>query len=286
MLVCAVGDLLLDVVVRLDTPIAEDADTYGRTRAGPGGQAANVAAWISALGGRGRLVARHARDPAGTMLQIELVRRAVDLVGPMDAEGTGTVVSIADAAGRRTMLTDRGVSGALTAADLEPEWFACDWLHVSGYGLATDALRAATARASELARVGGAGVSLDIASSAIADAVGRTRFLEAAAALAPSVAFATEAEREAAAGLPVSTWAVKRGSRGCLVETREGVQEHAALPAEVVDTTGAGDAFAAGFLLGGPALALAASAVCVATLGAMPPPDLASRLGPSPRRPS
>jgi len=41
-MICTLGDLLLDVVVRLDGPIAEDTDTYGRTRVGPGGQAANV----------------------------------------------------------------------------------------------------------------------------------------------------------------------------------------------------------------------------------------------------
>ena len=53
-MICTLGDLLLDVIVRLDGPIAEDTDTYGRTRVGPGGQAANVAAWTAALGGRAK----------------------------------------------------------------------------------------------------------------------------------------------------------------------------------------------------------------------------------------
>jgi ribokinase len=81
-LVCSVGDLLLDVIVRLDGPIAADTDTYGRTRVGAGGQAANVAAWVSALGGRGRFVGKRARDPAGLVVAEELRRRGVELAGP------------------------------------------------------------------------------------------------------------------------------------------------------------------------------------------------------------
>jgi sugar/nucleoside kinase (ribokinase family) len=270
MLVCAIGDLVLDVVVRLDTPIVEDTDTYGRSRVGAGGQAANVAAWVCALGARGRLIARHARDPAGTILQVELVRRGVDLVGPVDAEGTGTVVSISRPDGRRTMLSDRGVSQALRADDIRPPWLACDWLHVTGYGLASPDLHAATLRACDLARAAGAGISLDISSSAIVHATGVGRFVEAADAVGASVVFGTEDERELVAGLSAETWAIKRGSSGCAVETAGGMREHPALPVDLVDTTGAGDAFAAGFLLGGPKLALQAAARCVSTMGAMP----------------
>jgi sugar/nucleoside kinase (ribokinase family) len=63
---------------------------------------------------------------------------------------------------------------------------------------------------------------------------------------------------------------VKRGRRGCSVRSSEGDVELAALDAEVVDSTGAGDAFAAGFLLGGTDLALEAAARCVSRMGAMP----------------
>jgi ribokinase len=77
--------------------------------------------------------------------------------------------------------------------------------------------------------------------------------------------FATEGEaRLVPFGPP--TVVVKLGARGC----RVGDRELPALPAEVVDTTGAGDAFAAGFLLGGPELALEAAARCVAAVGAGP----------------
>ena len=117
-MVCALGDLLLDVVVRLEAPIAADTDTSGRTRVAPGGQAANVEAWVAALGGRARFVGKRARDAAGRMLAEELRRVGVDVVGPEVADGTGTVVSLADPEGRRSMLTDRGVAPELAAAEV------------------------------------------------------------------------------------------------------------------------------------------------------------------------
>ena len=59
---------------------------------------------------------------------------------------------------------------------------------------------------------------------------------------------------------------LKRGKHGIVVDGRA----FPAAPAEVVDATGAGDALAAGFLVGGPKVALAAAARCVARIGSMP----------------
>src|SRR4029079_7629156 len=100
---------------------------------------------------------------------------------------------------------------------------------------------------------------------------GPVRFREVLERLAPDVIFANEAEWEivgAAYGLP-PTPVVKRGARGVLVLGDERVELPAA-SVEVVDATGAGDALAAGFLVGGPELAVEAAARCVGKLGAMP----------------
>ena len=80
--------------------------------------------------------------------------------------------------------------------------------------------------------------------------------------------FANEDEDRVLGGpLPGSAWILKRGLRGCSFDG----EERAALPvAEVVDSTGAGDALAAGFIVGGPDLALQAAARCVSRLGSMP----------------
>ena len=135
-MICTLGDLLLDVVVRLDGPIEGDTDTYGRTRVGPGGQAANVAAWVAELGGESRFIGKRAADPAGRMLVEELTRRGIEVAGPEVESGTGTVVSLAGPDGTRTMLSDRGVSPDFAPEDLDPAWVAgCAWLHLPAYTL-------------------------------------------------------------------------------------------------------------------------------------------------------
>jgi sugar/nucleoside kinase (ribokinase family) len=269
-MICSLGDLLLDVIIRLDGPIAEDTDTYGRTRVGPGGQAANVAAWIAELGESARFVGKRARDPAGRLLRDELVRRRVEVAGPEVPDGTGTVVSIADAEGRRTMLTDRGVAAALSAEELDHAWFeGCSILHLPAYSLVRSPIGDAALHAAELARGAGAQISVDLSSTTAIRALGVGRFASLLERLAPDVLFANEDE---AALLPLDAPVVvtKLGARGCRLEDADGVRELPAHETEVVDTTGAGDAFAAGFLVGGADVALAASARCVATMGAMP----------------
>jgi sugar/nucleoside kinase (ribokinase family) len=266
-LVCTLGDLLLDVVVRVDGPIAVDTDTYGRTRVGAGGQAANVAAWVVRLGGRGRFIGKRASDPAGRILVEELAGRGVDVVGPQVAAGTGTVVSLAASDGTRAMLSDRGVASLFAPDELDGEWLAgCDVLHVPGYSLVAEPLAASALAAAALAPR----ISLDLSSIAAIRSIGADRFREQIARLRPEIVFATEAEAELVGRVEADTVVVKRGAAGCLVRSGAGEETFAARSTEVVDATGAGDAFAAGFLLGGPELALDAAARCVATMGAMP----------------
>lgn len=270
-MVCALGDLLLDVVVRLDAPIAADTDTYGRTRVAPGGQAANVASWVAALGGRSRFVGKRARDAAGRMLTGELRRLGVDVVGPEVADGTGTVVSLADPDGRRSMLTDRGVAPELAAGEIDPEWYAgSETLHLPSYSLVRAPVRDAALRSASLAREAGARVSVDLSGTSAIAELGLGPFRQLLDDLRPEVVFGNEDEVGLVGRIDAEVVVEKRGARGCVV--RRGRDEHvyAADPTELVDTTGAGDAFAAGFLLEGPELGLRAAARCVATLGAFP----------------
>ena len=262
-MICTLGDLLLDVVVRLDGPIAEDTDTYGRTRVGPGGQAANVAAWTAALGGGARFIGKRAADPAGLLLADELRRRGVDLAGPVGESGTGTVVSVATPAGRRTMLTDRGIAPDFAPGELDPASLeGCEWLHLAGYSLARPPIRETALAAAALAPR----VSVDLSSTAAIEAAGVDEFRRLLERIRPQVVFANEEEAELVDEIETETLVLKRGAGGVVVAG----EEHEARPAEVVDTTGAGDAFAAGFLLGGPDLGLDAAARCVATMGAFP----------------
>src|SRR5262249_24516591 len=156
----------------------------------------------------------------------------------------------------------------LHAGDLDAAWFACDHLHVSGYALMLEPVRTTALRAIELARTQGAQISVDLASwSGVRDS-GVEAFRTALRAAAPDVVFANDEEvREVGSATVDALWIVTHGAGGCSF----GDDERAALPVEtVVDSTGAGDALAAGWIVGGPDLALEAAARCIQQPGAMP----------------
>lgn len=267
MLVCTLGDLTLDVVVRLGGPIAADGDTPARIRVGPGGQAANVAAWAAVLGAGARFVGKTGADDAGALVRARLAAYGVGVVGPIEGR-TGTICSLVSPDGDRSMASDRGSAIDLRADELEEAWFSgCDRLHVSGYALMSEPTRSAALRAVALARDIEAQVSVDLASwSAIRDS-GVDAFRNAVRSLAPDVVFANADEERTFGSELDALWILKRGARGCSF----GGDERTARPVEqVVDTTGAGDALAAGWLVGGPDLALDAAARCVENLGATP----------------
>jgi ribokinase len=272
MLVCTLGDLTLDVVVRLGGPVATGGDTNASIHIGPGGQAANVAAWAAALGSDARFIGRTGEDDIGKLVRGRLVDLGVELAGPV-AGRTGTICSLVSVDGERSMASDRGTATELEKDDLDATWFRCNHLHVSGYALMLEPVRSAALHAVDLARVRDARISVDLASwSGIRDA-GVAAFRDAVRASAPDVVFANdEEEREVGAGLVDALWIVTHGARGC--SFGDDVRE--AIPVEdVVDSTGAGDALAAGWIVGGPDLALEAAARCVQQLGAMPLASLA-----------
>jgi sugar/nucleoside kinase (ribokinase family) len=257
--VTTLGDLLLDVIVRLDGPLVTGADRPAETRVCAGGQAANVAAWAAALGAEARFVGKRGADAAGELAAAELRAYDVEVAGPVEGR-TGVVVSVADG-GERSMASDRGSATALRADELDTAWLDCDALHVSGYALHGEPAASAALHAAWLARACGAKISLDLGAWPAIDDAFRAR----ARALAPDLVFADERERDAFGPLDAA-WVVKRGADGIVVDG----EARPAVPTDVVDTTGAGDALAAGFLVGGPALGLEAAARCCAKLGAMP----------------
>ncbi len=262
-MICVLGDAHCDVVVSLAGPVAAETDTPASTSVGAGGQAANVAAWITALGGRARLIAARAADPAGRMVADELAGRGVELAGPVLGGRTGVVVSLSDAGRSRSMLTDRGVGPLLEAGALKDEWFAgCARLHLPAYSLLREPVRgAALAAARRLPRL-----SVDLSSTAALREYGVDPFRALLARLRPEIVFGTEAEADLVGEVPGSEMVVKLGPRGVRIN---GVT-HAATAVRAVDATGAGDAFAAGYLLGGVGLGLDAAAQSVARMGAMP----------------
>ena len=268
MIVCSLGDLTLDVVVRLAERISVGGDTDAEIRLGPGGQGANVAAWSATLGAQARLIAKRGADEAGRLANAGLVDRGVEVLGPVEGRN-GIVCALVSPDGERSMASDRGAGADLRPDEVDDTWLeACDHLFVSGYALMLEPARSAAFHAVELARRQDTTISLDLASWSAIREVGAEQFRDLVVDLAPDVVFANEDEQRVIGGaIPGARWILKLGYRGCSFEG----DVRRALPVDrVVDTTGAGDALAAGYMVGGPELALEAAARCVARLGSLP----------------
>jgi len=274
--ICTIGDLILDVVVLPNAPLVSDGDTPATIRLSPGGQAANVAAWAVALGARSRLVCKRATDTASELATADVAALGVEICGPVVSGRGGVVVSVRDTDGHRTMTSDRGMAAELAPAELDPSWVEdCDVLHVSGYCLLREPMAEAAIEAARRA----SRVSVDLASAHDIELVGASRFASRLKRLDPDIVFATESERAAVPDLETA-WVIKHGPGGATFP--EGF--HPAPPGDVIDTTGAGDALAAGYLVGGPEVAMDAAARCVSMIGAMP--SRASVSLPRSRRPA
>ncbi len=257
-----VGDLMMDVTARVSSPLAYASDTPARVSMQPGGAAANTAAWLAGTGRPVELVGCVGDDPAGRLILDGLARRGVGAshVRVVPTTSTGACVVLVDEHGERTMLPDSGANGFLTAADLAAlEPGPADYVHLSGYVLINPASRDEALAVIALANAAGALLSLDPASAdpltGIRDLVWRALVdvpLVIANAEEATVLTGSADPREAARRLAehCGTAVVKRGPAGVVAAEagRVGLIEQAALAGEVVDTTGAGDAFAAGLL--------------------------------------
>jgi ribokinase len=274
--IASLGDVMLDVIVRLDEPLARGDDVRARTRTGAGGQAANVAAWAASLGADARCIAKRGDDATGELVARELAALGVELSGPVGSGTTGVVVSVVED-GDRSMASDPGVAPDFAPEELDAAWLDCDVLHLSGYALLREPIAATALLAARLARERGARISVDVAAWTEIRAYGPVRFRDLLDVVAPDVLFATEAEWEMLGGayLTAPTGVIKRGARGCIVATADARLEFAPVETDVVDATGAGDALAAGFLLGGSLeeaarRGLETAARCIATVGSLP----------------
>ena len=254
-----VGDLVTDVMVIIERPPATGSDTPARISMTGGGSAANTAAWLAFLGVPVTLLAAVGDDAAGRTLVEELAGAGVTCRVAVHPEApTGSIVVIADSS-ERSMLSDRGANLALSPADVVlPD--GATHLHLSGYPLLARATRPAGLHALRVARERGLTTSVDAASAALLPGdflsfVAGVDVLFANADEASVLAGpgpAAELARRLAAAVPYAV--VKLGPDGAVCATSDGCLVRVpADPVEVVEPTGAGDAFAAGFLAAWPA---------------------------------
>jgi ribokinase len=256
MIVC-VGDIVTDVLVSVHAPVALGSDTPAAIHVLGGGQAANTAAWLAAAGADVTLVAAVGDDQAGRDRVAELTAVGVRVAAQIcPGASTGAIVVLSDQSDR-TMLTDRGANLLLRADSVDSALRHASWLHLSAYTLMG---RPEVGRhALAVARTRGLGISVDAASAQPLREVGARSFFSW---VRPADVLLTNADeaavltgrgavREQALALAEAVGGsavVKLGARGAVWARGGEVFTVSAPEVAVVDTTGAGDAFAAGLL--------------------------------------
>lgn len=250
-----VGDLLEDVVVWATEPIRAATDSAAQVFRARGGSAANVAAHAAARTPT-RFIGRVGDDGAGRTLEAALAASGVDVRLQRDGR-TGAVVLIVAPDGERTMFPDRAAAAELHGVDAG--WLDdAVWLHVPSYGLEHEPMRSEVRRLIGLARERGASVSVDASSTGLLDTLGVERVLGWYAEVRPDVLFANETEARllgvdvggAVAASVARRLVVKHGPEPTeLFDDGAPVARVPVTPVPGVrDLTGAGDAFAAGYL--------------------------------------
>jgi sugar/nucleoside kinase (ribokinase family) len=258
--IVVVGDLVLDAVLEPSRPIEHGTDVPGSVLLRAGGSASNTARWLARLGGRSVLVTAVGRDPIGRAL-VEAVKRdgVAARVVRVPGRTSGRIGVIVGPGGERSFVADRRAADALRPDDLRASWFkGADAVHLPAYSLLGEPLGSAGRRSIEIAGQVGAIVSLDLSSIGPLLARGRRAAVDLVRSVGADLLFATAAETEALLGryaveglldyAPLAI--VKRGAAGSTILSRDlPPQDVAASPIQARDSTGAGDAFDAGFLV-------------------------------------
>lgn len=310
--VAAIGNAIVDVLASADEAFltgeqlakgsmmlideARAHQLYGRMAAGveaSGGSAANTVAGVASLGGRAHFAGKVAADALGEIFAHDIRAIGVHFATPPleDGPATGRCLINITPDGERTMCTFLGAAVRLTPADVDAEAVAqAAALYLEGYLFDPEDARAAFAKAAHVARAAGRSIALSLSDAFVVERhrAALLDFIDAEV----DVLFANEAEMTALfetsdfdaalAGIRgrVKIAAVTRGARGAVVLSEGEARAVAAEPvAKVIDTTGAGDQYAAGFLVG---LAGGRPLEACSRLGAMAAAEVISHLGPRP----
>ncbi len=297
-----IGDVMTDIIVLPEGPLVRGSDRRARILSKPGGSGANQAVWLGAMGADVEFAARVAAADRERWASYFRSFGVIARLAGDETEPSGSLVTIVDPDGERSFLTDRGANLNLAPADL-PSLDAGDIFGavISGYSFFAEGPRQTVRAFAASALAAHVEVSVDAASVGFLEEVGAAEFRDWTRGFSTLFANAEEAAclsgttdldtqmREL--GRTYHRVIIKRGAEGAAIGGREGVR--LSLPAErvtAIDTTGAGDAFAAGFLAARQrgesepdalAAGIAAGTRAVTMVGGQPPAS--ARFGLTPR---
>jgi len=258
-MIVAFGDLMLDIVMRARSSSPYTAHSF-QASITPGGSAANFAVWAARLGSKVGLIAKVGADVIGRSLLRDLENEGVVNGVAVGKEATGLALTIVDQNGERTMMVARGATSTLSTDDLDWMLLDCaDLLHITAYSFFEDTPRQAALAAMAHIKKRNKLLSLDPASHSFLQCLG----VEAFFALAQGVdifipnldegrVLTGEREPDRVMRSLLRRFyvvALKLGADGAMAGTGDTIAHHPGFTVPVVDTTGAGDAFGAAFIV-------------------------------------
>jgi len=289
--ILVVGDVMTDVIVVPEGPMVKGSDRRATVRSRPGGSGANQAVWLGAMAADVVFAARVGQSDRAMYENYFRGLNVVPVLAGDTEQPSGVLVTIVDTDGERSFLTDRGANLNLSAADLPDSLLdEVSMIMVSGYSFFAPGPRAAVQSLFAAAKDRDIAIAIDPASVGFLAEVGAEQFLDWTSGADWLFANADEAAlltglseyqtQMAALGERFTNVVIKRGKDGAALGGRAGLRVELPAPSvTVVDSTGAGDAFAAGFLAAlldgedeASAMAdgIAAGAKAVQTIGGQP----------------
>jgi sugar/nucleoside kinase (ribokinase family) len=282
--VLGIGNAIFDVLVKTDEKFLADhgmvkggmalidearaASIYrdmGPATTMSGGSAANTIVGIASFGARAAYVGKVKQDEVGKLYthDIRAAGVAFDTKAAADGPATGCSYILVTGDGERTMNTYLGAAQNLVPADIDPaEIAAASIVYLEGYLWDPKDAKDAFVKAATIAHGAGRQVALTLSDAFCVDRY-RDEFIDLMRKGTVDIVFANESELHSLYGTSdfdtalkelrkdVKLGVVTRSEKGCVVASRDGVVAVPASPIkELVDTTGAGDLFAAGFLFG------------------------------------
>ena len=257
--ILCIGDIMLDVTAVIGKEIAQGVETRAKISTQGGGAAANVASWLATHGTSAYVIARVGDDSAGRTVIEELDKFGVEHSDSViEGANTGVVIVVVDGLGERTMFPDSGANAGLNKDDLPP-LAGFDAIYLSGYSLINPISREGILEIIGIAREQKLPIVFDPATVGVLAEAGITKVREWITLMDLLILNEEEAQFISGKANPIDAAAdllqlapqvvIKRGAYGALGQRRgETVVQVEATPTTVIDTTGAGDAFAAGFI--------------------------------------
>ena len=254
-----IGDAALDVIVKMQTELHVGSDTSSQISMHGGGAAANTATWLANLGHSVYFSCRLGDDAAGRAIAAEFDQWGIEYRKEfLTNEKTGVVVVLVNNAGERTMFPDSGANSGIDEKNLPP-LAGFDAAFLSGYSLFNPLSTSGVLRMISMIKAANIPLIFDPASVGTMTSFGRERVLEMLSVM--DIAIMNDDEARFIAGKSelndalesltslVPLVVIKTGSSGAIAQLRgDTLLESKTEAIAAIDTTGAGDAFAAGFI--------------------------------------